>query len=454
MREHLYWKFVLTFLIGVLGSLILSYYITTRIAGDADEYYEELIEVRQGIIHVYKLAGDEEKEKIMPILTDLGIDATLLKITDLSNELTEREMNQLLTQQENDNYLIKDTKNLTQAMYLMFDREAKEVLKVDIDLSDDLANRRQVMIRTLLFVLVIGSVFILFASRYFVNSIKKLTVAAKEVTRGNFDVDLKTEREDEIGQLMHSFDDMIQTLKSTDESRKVFVSNVSHEIQSPLTSIKGYTKAIQDGVIDPEDEAKYLAIIYQEADRLSRLSTHLLKLQRLDDDHFTLNKQTYRLDEQIRSIVLTTAPLWQEKDLSVHVDLEPLSLELDEDLMELVWINLITNAIKFTDPGGSIDINYYLEHDRRVIRIHDTGCGIPKDKLPYIFDRFYKVDDARTEKNAGSGLGLAIVKKIIHLHGGDVQVVSDQNQGTTFFCEIKKILMSSYSVHIQSVYYL
>ncbi|GEM04869.1 two-component sensor histidine kinase [Halolactibacillus miurensis] len=438
MREHLYWKFVLTFLIGVLGSLILSYYITTRIAGDADEYYEELIEVRQGIIHVYKLAGDEEKEKIMPILTDLGIDATLLKITDLSNELTEREMNQLLTQQENDNYLIKDTKNLTQAMYLMFDREAKEVLKVDIDLSDDLANRRQVMIRTLLFVLVIGSVFILFASRYFVNSIKKLTVAAKEVTRGNFDVDLKTEREDEIGQLMHSFDDMIQTLKSTDESRKVFVSNVSHEIQSPLTSIKGYTKAIQDGVIDPEDEAKYLAIIYQEADRLSRLSTHLLKLQRLDDDHFTLNKQTYRLDEQIRSIVLTTAPLWQEKDLSVHVDLEPLSLELDEDLMELVWINLITNAIKFTDPGGSIDINYYLEHDRRVIRIHDTGCGIPKDKLPYIFDRFYKVDDARTEKNAGSGLGLAIVKKIIHLHGGDVQVVSDQNQGTTFFVRLKK----------------
>ena len=154
---------------------------------------------------------------------------------------------------------------------------------------------------------------------------------------------------------------MIQTLKSTDESRKAFVSNVSHEIQSPLTSIKGYTKAIQDGVIHPEDEAKYLAIIYQEADRLSRLSTHLLKLQSLDDDHFTLNTHTYRLDEQIRSVILTTAPLWQAKDLVINVDLEPLSLELDEDLMELVWINLITNAIKFTDAGGSIDINYYLE---------------------------------------------------------------------------------------------
>ncbi|MGM0524010.1 MAG: sensor histidine kinase [Bacillota bacterium] len=438
MREHLYWKFVLTFLIGVLGSLILSYYITTRIAGDAADYDDELTEIKQGVIHVYQLAGDEEKEKIIPILTDLGIDSTVQSVDDLSHALTASEINQLLTETKDAHYVIKDIQRLTKDMYLMIDPEVGEVLQVQIDLSDDLANRRQLMIRTLMFVLAIGSIFILFASRYFVKSIKKLTVAAKEVTRGNFDVDLKTDREDEIGQLMHSFDEMIQTLKSTDESRKAFVSNVSHEIQSPLTSIKGYTKAIQDGVIHPEDEAKYLAIIYQEADRLSRLSTHLLKLQSLDDDHFTLNKQTYRLDEQIRSIVLTTAPLWQAKDLVINVDLEPLSLELDEDLMELVWINLITNAIKFTDVGGSIDINYYLEHDRRVIRIHDTGCGIPEDKLPYIFDRFYKVDDARSEKSSGSGLGLSIVKKIIHLHDGDVQVVSEKNQGTTFFVRLKK----------------
>jgi signal transduction histidine kinase len=438
MREHLYWKFVLTFLIGVLGSLILSYYITTRIAGDAADYDDELREIKQGIIHVYELAGDEEKEKIIPILTDLGIDATVQSIEDLSHDLTASEINQLLTETKDAHYVIKDIQRLTKDMYMMIDPEAGKVLHVHIDLSDDLANRRQLMIRTLMFVLASGSIFILFASRYFVKSIKKLTVAAKEVTRGNFDVDLTTEREDEIGQLMISFDEMIQTLKSTDESRKAFVSNVSHEIQSPLTSIKGYTKAMQDGVIHPDDEAKYLAIIYQEADRLSRLSTHLLKLQSLDDDHFTLNKHTYRLDEQIRSVILTTAPLWQAKDLVVNVDLEPLSLVLDEDLMELVWINLITNAIKFTDAGGSIDINYYLEHDRRVIRIHDTGCGIPEDKLPYIFDRFYKVDDARSAKNAGSGLGLSIVKKIIHLHDGDIHVVSDQHQGTTFFVRLKK----------------
>ncbi|GEM01975.1 Signal transduction histidine kinase [Halolactibacillus halophilus] len=438
MREHLYWKFVLTFLIGVLGSLILSYYITTRIAGDVADYEDELSEIKQGVIHVYQLAGDEDKEKIIPILTDLGIDATVQSVDGLSHALTASEINQLLTETTDDHFVIKDIQRLTKDMYMMIDPEIGEVLHVHIDLSDDLANRRQLMIRTLMFVLVSGSIFILFASRYFVKSIKKLTVAAKEVTRGNFDVDLKTEREDEIGQLMVSFDEMIQTLKSTDESRKAFVSNVSHEIQSPLTSIKGNTKAIQDGVIHPEDEAKYLAIIYQETDRLSRLSTHLLKLQSLDDDHFTLNKQTYRLDEQIRSIILTTAPLWQAKDLMVNVDLEPLSLELDEDLMELVWINLITNAIKFTDVGGTIDINYYLEHDRRVIRIHDTGRGIPEDKLPYIFDRFYKVDDARSEKNAGSGLGLSIVKKIIHLHDGDIHVVSDHHQGTTFFVRLKK----------------
>lgn len=218
----------------------------------------------------------------------------------------------------------------------------------------------------------------------------------------------------------------------------MFVSNVSHEIQSPLTSIKGYTKAIQDGIIDSKAQSKYLEIIYQEADRLSRLSENLLKLANLDNDQFALTREPYRIDEQIRSVVLTTAPLWRAKNLVINVDLEPLSLDLDKDLMELVWINLITNAIKFTDPGGYIDISYYLEHDKRVIRIRDTGCGIPEEKLPYIFDRFYKVDDARTGKTSGSGLGLAIVKRIILLHGADIHVVSDTNQGTTFFVRLKK----------------
>lgn len=438
MREHLYWKFVLTFIVGVLGSLVLSYYMTTRIAGDADEYLDELMELKQGVVNIYQLVDEGEREKIIPILSDLGLEVTLLKQGELGTHLSKSEINQLINQSKNEQIIIREVENLTQSIYLLMDNQSNSTLLVTIDLSEDLANRRQWMIRTLIFVLVFGSLFILFASRYFVRSIKKLTIAAEEVTRGNFDVDLKTDREDEIGQLMHSFNEMINTLKMTDESRKTFVSNVSHEIQSPLTSIKGYTKAIQDGVVPKDDVASYLTVIYQEADRLSQLSTHLLRLQSLDDDQFKLNKQTYRLDEQIRSVVLRTAPLWQAKDIEVHVDLEPLSLDLDESLMELVWINLITNAIKFTENGGTIDINYYVEHDRRVIRIRDTGSGIPKEKLPYIFDRFYKVDDARTAENSGSGLGLSIVRKIIHLHEGEIKVVSEVNHGTTFFVRLKK----------------
>lgn len=438
MREHLYWKFVLTFLIGVLGSLILSYYITTRIAGDETDYYEEIERVIEGITQVYDLVAEEEKEKIIPILKDLGLDVDTLAIHELRDTLSSEEVRQFLNQMAGEVYIDGQSTSLSRSIYLALDDAQGKYLRVNIDLTDDLNDRRALMIRTLLFVLGLGSLFIMFASRFLVGSIRRLTFAAREVTRGNFDVDLKTEREDEIGQLMHSFEEMIQTLKNTEEVRKMFVSNVSHEIQSPLTSIKGYTKAIQDGIIDSKAQSKYLEIIYQEADRLSRLSENLLKLANLDNDQFALTREPYRIDEQIRSVVLTTAPLWRAKNLVINVDLEPLSLDLDKDLMELVWINLITNAIKFTDSGGYIDISYYLEHDKRVIRIRDTGCGIPEEKLPYIFDRFYKVDDARTGKTSGSGLGLAIVKRIILLHGADIHVVSDTNQGTTFFVRLKK----------------
>src|SRR5699024_7029642 len=144
----------------------------------------------------------------------------------------------------------------------------------------------------------------------------------------------------------------------------------------------------------------------------------------------------YRLDEQIRRVILSTEPLWREKNIAVDLDLTKIYIYADQDLMEQVWLNLIVNAIKYNRDYGEIHISFYKEDDNHIVRINDTGIGIDQDSLPYLFDRFYKVDQSRSEHSSGNGLGLSITKKIIQLHSGSIDVVSEKGVGTTFFIRL------------------
>lgn len=290
---------------------------------------------------------------------------------------------------------------------------------------------QSIIIFVLILVLIVGSILILIASRYLVNPLKKLTLATEKLARGNFNVSVSVKNKDELGKLAESFNHMAGELKQLEQMRQDFVSNVSHEIQSPLTSIRGFSKALRESDVDESDRSKYLEIIERESERLSRLSDNLLKLASLESEHHPFHPTTYDLDEQLRRIVVFYEPQWSVKELDMDLALPRVKIMADSDQLNQVWMNVIGNAIKFTPDQGHIHIKIVALRDRVQIWIQDSGIGIPIDAQGRIFERFYKVDQAR-QRGSGSGLGLAITRKIIDMHHGTIEVHSELGKGTQF----------------------
>ncbi|WP_274364686.1 sensor histidine kinase [Paenibacillus thermotolerans] len=268
-------------------------------------------------------------------------------------------------------------------------------------------------------------------SRSIVKPVKKLTEATNQIVGGNYDFRLHVTRRDEIGNLARHFTMMAQSLKQLDAMRQEFVSNVSHEIQSPLTSIQGFAQAILDKEASPDEAEKYLHIISEESRRLSSLSKQLLTLASLDKETNVLRGASYRLDEQIRQVLIVTEWQWSEKQLTIEPVLPEIVICADPQLLYQVWFNLIVNSIKFTSTGGFIRIELSVGQDIAV-KIEDSGIGIGEAELPHIFERFYKADQSRSPSRSGSGLGLSIVKKIVDLHRGSIEVRSFPGKGTVF----------------------
>jgi signal transduction histidine kinase len=258
--------------------------------------------------------------------------------------------------------------------------------------------------------------------------------AMRRLARGDFNVslDVKIPPENQFSQIVTTFNDMAAQLGAMEKMRQEFIANVSHEIQSPLTSIGGFARALRDGRLSDAERARYLDIIETECKRLSRLSDNLLKLTSLESEHHPFDRRKYRLDRQLRSAVLACEPQWLEKSIGMDVSLEEVEAEADPELMDQVWGNLLQNSIKFTPPGGTIQVSLRIENDEAAVRIADTGIGIGEEDLPHIFERFYKADKSRNRAGGGSGLGLSIVKKIVDLHQGAIDVRSRPGVGTEF----------------------
>lgn len=262
----------------------------------------------------------------------------------------------------------------------------------------------------------------------------------QKIAKGDFSVKIRNEEryDGEIGVLVKSINDMTDELNAMEKMRQEFVSNVSHEIQSPLTSIKGFARALQEDNLSEEKRKHYLTIIETETTRLSKLSQNLLKLTLLESEEYTPERVTYRLDQQLKQIVLNSEPLWAEKEIELELDLEKVHITADQESMSQVWINLIHNSIKFTPSGGTITI-HLQKHEKFVeIRICDTGIGISEEQKQHIFERFYKADSSRNRAYGGSGLGLAIVKKVLDLHQGEIKVESEEGNETEFIVCIPK----------------
>ncbi|WP_411349041.1 sensor histidine kinase [Paenibacillus sp. WLX2291] len=283
------------------------------------------------------------------------------------------------------------------------------------------------MILALSVMLTTGVLLFLFAARLIARPITKLSEATRQVAKGDYNVRVNLKRKDEIGELGNNFNQMTSQLSKIEAMRQEFVSNVSHEIQTPLTSIRGFAVALKDTA--STEQMKHLKIIEQESERLSKLSSNLLKLASLDV--VKLNLSHFRLDEQVRMAVVSCVPMWTAKQIEVSADLDKILFDGDEDLLSQVWINLLSNAIKFTPEKGNIYIT--LTEDEQWIKtsVQDTGCGIDAEHVEHIFERFYKADTSRNSAVGGNGLGLSIVQKILMLHGGRIEATSTVGEGTT-----------------------
>lgn len=289
---------------------------------------------------------------------------------------------------------------------------------------------RYTVIVALIICTCIGGVLVLIAVRQITKPVKRLTKAAQEVAKGNFDIQVDYNSADEIGVLTRNFNQMVRELRNMEYLRKDFLSNVSHEFKTPIASIQGFANLLRDSTLPPERFNEYTEIIISESDRLSKLTSNVLKLSRLENLDIVSQKQEFSVDEQIRRVLLLLEQKWTEKEMELDLQMEPVRWVGNEEMLEQVWINLIGNAIKFSGPGGYLKIQLYRKNFIVVAEIEDHGVGMDEDVQKRIFDKFYQGDPSHSKE--GSGLGLAIVKRILELCKGEIACKSEPGVGTRF----------------------
>lgn len=282
---------------------------------------------------------------------------------------------------------------------------------------------------------IIGSAVIMFVSKNISRPITKISDYAKRIGKGQDVEDLDIVGQDEIAKLAKSFNEMKREIKASEDIRKEFVANVSHELRTPLTTIIGFLKGILDGVIKVEEQPKYIQIAYDEANRLKTLTTEILDATKLESGRVMLNITKFSLSNLLDDIFMEFNQEVQSKGLVLLTEYrKTLMLEADRDKIKQVIINILSNALKFTQKGY-IKISARYANQKMIIKVEDTGIGISKEKLPYIFDKFYTANQYGSA-TGGAGLGLNIAENLIKIHDGKITVESEINVGTIITIEL------------------
>lgn len=285
--------------------------------------------------------------------------------------------------------------------------------------------------------ILISMIFVLISTKFLVNPISKLNKATKLIAEGDFGIQLSIHQKDEIGALAASFKKMASKLENVNEMRKEFISNISHDIQSPLSNIKGYIKLLKSRKLDNE-EKHYLEVVESEVTRLSNLTKQLLLLSSIDSKKDLMEVKRFDVSEQIKTVIRQFQWNLSEKEVMMSYTLPETYVSGDPSLLYSVWENLLTNAIKYNVENGEIDISLTESDSCFVITFRDTGIGMDEGEVKRIYDRFYRVDSSRTRAVEGTGLGLAIVYSIIEMHHGEIKVESKKERGTAFTIYLPK----------------
>lgn len=286
----------------------------------------------------------------------------------------------------------------------------------------------------LVILFLLSLIILIFFTEMVYLPLRKITEATEQYAAGNLHYELQVDSEDEIGYLAASLSYMASEIAQSEDNQKKFIANVSHDFRSPLTSIRGYLEAMLDGTIPPELYEKYLKIVLNETERLTKLTNSLLTLNNLNTRGMVLEKTDFDLNTVIRNTAASFEGTCQQKHIAIELVLSGDSLYVNADMgkIQQVLYNLLDNAIKFSHSDSVIKIETTERRSKVFVSIKDTGIGIPKESLKLIWDRFYKTDLSRGKDKKGTGLGLSITKEIIQAHNENINVISTEGEGTEF----------------------
>lgn len=282
-------------------------------------------------------------------------------------------------------------------------------------------------------------VIIIFLSKGITKPLIKMKEATSQISKGNFSVSIPVTSNDELGDLAKTIELLAMDLNYLKKERNQFLASISHELRTPLTYIKGYADIVKKRNLSKEEREKYLTIIVEETNRLANLIKELFDLAKLDQNSFIIEKETINLNQFFAKMEQKFTPIFHEKKMEFTMNYER-NLYLIADSLRLgqIIFNLLDNSMKYSPSGGKVSLAVWEYKSEIHISIKDNGKGIPEKDIPYIFNRFYRVDKSRTRTLGGTGLGLAIVKELVNAHGAEILVKSKENVGTEFILIFKE----------------
>lgn len=461
MRKTLYLKFLLAyFIFGFFGFIIVATFVNSMTMehlkrDEADSLYKEatlIANTYASDLYNNETSLDTVKKQLDALDTYLSANLWIINPSgrmvlnskaplDVENETVIEGFDPTVT--ENSYYTIGnfwesfDEDQLSVFAPITSDYKVRGYVVIHYPMSNIVSSCNSLLNISYLMLIILfllSMIILIFFTEMVYLPLRRITEATEQYASGNMHYEFQIDSEDEIGYLGATLSYMASEIARSEDDQKKFVANVSHDFRSPLTSIKGYLEAMLDGTIPPELHEKYLTIVLNETERLTKLTGSLLTLNNLNTKGMLLEKSFFDINRVIRNIAASFEGTCRQKAIAIELILtgDELFVEADIGKIQQVIYNLLDNAIKFSHPDSIIKIETTEKHNKVFVSVKDSGIGIPKDALKLIWDRFYKSDLSRGKDKKGTGLGLSITKEIIQAHGEHINVISTEGVGSEF----------------------